>query len=88
MIHIEDYEHAAQKDLMYVQEEAHAFFNSLNDFGKTNVEVFLNSDIIELGDLQRLQEKAIINVCIPTSLINKVNNRIRKYEHKIKSFSF
>ena len=88
MIHIEDYEREAQKDLVYLQEEMHEFYRSLNDPGKAQIEVFM-SDKIELSELQVLQEKARINVCIPQSLIAKIDHRIiRNYERKIDALSF
>ena len=88
MIHIEDYEREAQKDLVYLQEEMHEFYRSLNDPGKAQIEVFM-SDKIELSELQILQEKARINVCIPQSLIAKIDRRIiRNYERKIDALSF
>jgi hypothetical protein len=88
MIHIEDYEHEAQKDLVYLQEDMHAFYRSLNDPGIAQIEAFM-SDKIDLSDLQILQEKARINVCIPESLINKIDRRIiRNYERKIDAISF
>jgi hypothetical protein len=88
MIHYEDYEHEAQKDLVYLQEDMQAFYRSLNDPGKAQIEVFM-SDKIELSELQVLQEKARINVCIPQSLIAKIDHRIiRNYERKIDALSF
>jgi hypothetical protein len=88
MIHIEDYEREAQKDLVYLQEDMQAFYSSLNDPGKAQIEVFM-SDKIELSELQVLQEKARINVCIPQSLIAKIDHRIiRNYERKIDALSF
>jgi hypothetical protein len=88
MIHIEDYEHEAQKDLVYLQEDMQAFYRSLNDPGIAQIEVFM-SDKIDLSDLQILQEKARINVCIPQSLIAKIDHRIiRNYERKIDALSF
>lgn len=88
MIHIEDYEREAQKDLVYLQEDMQAFYQSLNDPGKAQIEVFM-SDKIELSELQVLQEKARINVCIPQSLIAKIDHRIiRNYERKIDALSF
>ena len=88
MIHIEDYEREAQKDLVYLQEDMQAFYRSLNDPGKAQIEVFM-SDKIELSELQLLQEKARINVCIPQSLIAKIDHRIiRNYECKIDALSF
>ena len=88
MIHIEDYEREAQKDLVYLQEDMQAFYRSLNDPGKAQIEVFM-SDKIELSELQLLQEKARINVCIPQSLIAKIDHRIiRNYERKIDALSF
>jgi hypothetical protein len=88
MIHYEDYEREAQKDLVYLQEDMQAFYQSLNDPGKAQIEVFM-SDKIELSELQVLQEKARINVCIPQSLIAKIDHRIiRNYERKIDALSF
>jgi hypothetical protein len=88
MIHIEDYEREAQKDLVYLQEDMQAFYRSLNDPGIAQIEVFM-SDKIDLSDLQILQEKARINVCIPQSLIAKIDHRIiRNYERKIDALSF
>jgi hypothetical protein len=66
----------------------HAFYHSLNDPGKAQIEVFM-SDKINLNDLEILQEKARINVCIPESLIAKIDKRIiRNYERKINTLSF
>ena len=88
MIHIEDYEMENLKDLVYLQEDMQAFYQSLNDPGKAQIEVFM-SDKIELRELQVLQEKARINVCIPQSLIAKIDRRIiRNYERKIDALSF
>lgn len=88
MVHIEDYEREAQKDLVYLQEEMHEFYRSLNDPGIAQIEAFM-SDKIELSELQILQEKARINICIPQSLINKIDRRIiRNYERKIDALSF
>ena len=88
MVHIEDYELEAQKDLVYLQEDMHAFYQSLNDPGKAEIEVFM-SDKVDLNDLEILQEQARINVCIPTSLINKIDRRIKRNdERKINTISF
>ena len=88
MIHIEDYEHEAQKDLVYLQEDMQAFYRSLNDPGIAQIEAFM-SDKVDLNDLQILQEQAKINVCIPQSLIRKIDRRIiRNYELKIDAISF
>jgi hypothetical protein len=88
MIHIEDYELEAQKDLVYLQEDMHAFYRSLNDPGIAQIDAFM-SDKIELSELEILQERAKINVCIPESLIHKIDLRIiRNYEHKIDALSF
>jgi hypothetical protein len=88
MVHIEDYEREAQKDLVYLQEDMQAFYRSLNDPGIAQIEVFM-SDKVELSELQILQEKARINICIPQSLINKIDRRIiRNYERKIDAISF
>ena len=88
MIHFEDYEREAHKDLVYLQEEMHEFYSSLNDPGKAQIEVFM-SDIVNLKDLESLQQKARINVCIPESLIAKIDHRItRNYECKINTLSF
>jgi hypothetical protein len=88
MIHIEDYEREAQKDLVYLQEEMHEFYRSLNDPGIAQIDAFL-SDKVYLCDLDSLQERAKINVCIPQSLIAKIDHRIiRNYERKIDALSF
>lgn len=88
MIHIEDYELEAQKDLVYLQEEMHEFYRSLNDPSIAQIDAFL-SDKVNLCDLEILQEKARINVCIPESLIAKIDRRIiRNYERKIDALSF
>lgn len=88
MVHIEDYEREAQKDLVYLQEDMHAFYQSLNDPGKAQIEVFM-IDKVDLNDLKNLQEQAKINVCIPQSLVNKIDRRIiRNYELKIDAISF
>lgn len=88
MIHIEDYEMENLKDLVYLQEEKELFYRSLNDPGIAQIEAFM-SDKIEMKELEVLQEKAKINVCIPQSLINKIDRRIiRNYERKIDALSF
>lgn len=88
MVHIEDYEREAQKDLVYLQEEMHEFYRSLNDPGIAQIEAFM-SDKVHLKDLESLQERAKINVCIPQSLIAKIDHRIiRNYERKIDALSF
>jgi len=88
MIHIEDYEREAQKDLVYLQEEKELFYRSLNDPGIAQIEAFM-SDKVYLCDLDSLQQRAKINVCIPQSLIAKIDHRIiRNYEHKIDALSF
>ena len=88
MIHIEDYEREAQKDLVYLQEDMHAFYSSLNDPGKAQVEAFM-SNKFDIKVLESLQERAKINVCIPESLIHKIDLRIiRNYERKIDTLSF
>ena len=88
MIHIEDYEREAQKDLVYLQEEKEMFYRSLNDPGIAQIEAFM-SDKVYLCDLDCLQERARINVCIPESLIAKIDHRIiRNYERKIDALSF
>ena len=88
MIHIEDYEREAQKDLVYLQEEKELFYRSLNDPGIAQIDAFL-SDKVYLCDLDSLQERAKINVCIPQSLIAKIDHRIiRNYERKIDALSF
>jgi len=88
MIHIEDYELEAQKDLVYLQEDMHAFYRSLNDPGIAQIEAFM-SDKVYLCDLDSLQQRAKINVCIPESLIHKIDKIIiRNYERKIDALSF
>ena len=88
MIHIEDYEMENLKDLVYLQEEKELFYRSLNDPGIAQIEAFM-SDKVHLKDLESLQERAKINVCIPQSLIAKIDHRIiRNYELKIDALSF
>jgi hypothetical protein len=88
MIHIEDYEREFLKDLVYLQEEKELFYRSLNDPGIAQIEAFM-SDKVYLCDLDSLQQRAKINVCIPQSLIAKIDHRIiRNYERKIDALSF
>lgn len=88
MIHIEDYEMENLKDLVYLQEEKELFYRSLNDPGIAQIEAFM-SDKIKMKELEVLQEIAKINVCIPQSLIAKIDHRIiRNYERKIDALSF
>lgn len=88
MIHIEDYEMENLKDLVYLQEDKELFYRSLNDPGIAQIEAFM-SDKIGLHELKVLQEIARINVCIPQSLIAKIDHRIiRNYERKIDALSF
>jgi len=88
MIHIEDYEMENLKDLVYLQEEKELFYRSLNDPGIAQIEAFM-SDKVYLFDLDSLQQRAKINVCIPESLIAKIDHRIiRNYERKIDALSF
>jgi len=88
MIHIEDYEMENLKDLVYLQEEKELFYRSLNDPGIAQIEAFM-SDKLDIRVLESLQEKAKINVCIPQSLIAKIDHRIiRNYERKIDALSF
>jgi len=88
MIHIEDYEMENLKDLVYLQEEKELFYRSLNDPGIAQIEAFM-SDKVYLCDLESLQKRAKINVCIPQSLIAKIDHRIiRNYERKIDALSF
>jgi hypothetical protein len=88
MIHIEDYEMENLKDLVYLQEEKEMFYRSLNDPGIAQIEAFM-SDKIKMKELEVLQERAKINVCIPQSLIAKIDHRIiRNYERKIDALSF
>jgi hypothetical protein len=76
------------KDLVYLQEEKELFYRSLNDPGIAQIDAFL-SDKVYLCDIDALQEKAKINVCIPESLIAKIDHRIiRNYERKIDALSF
>jgi hypothetical protein len=88
MIHTIDWEHEFQKNLVYLQEEKELFYRSLNDPGIAQIEAFM-SDKVHLKDLELLQERAKINVCIPQSLIAKIDHRIiRNYERKIDALSF
>ena len=88
MIHYEDYEREAQKDLVYVQEDMHAFYHSLNDPGKAQIDVFM-SNKIDVNDLHILQENAKINVCIPESLVRRIDRTIKAYyERKVDALPF
>ena len=88
MIHIEDYELEAQKDLVYLQEDMHAFYRSLNDPGMAQIEAFM-SDKIELSELEILQERAKLNPAIPASIIVKGDKRLLKYyEREVKALPF
>jgi hypothetical protein len=88
MIHTIDWEHEFQKNFVYLQEEKELFYRSLNDPGIAQIEAFM-SDTIELSELEILQKNARINVCIPESLIAKIDHRIiRNYERKIDALSF
>jgi hypothetical protein len=76
------------KDLVYLQEEKELFYRSLNDPGIAQIEAFM-SDKLDIRVLESLQERAKINVCIPQSLIAKIDHRIiRNYERKIDALSF
>ena len=88
MIHTIDWEHEFQKNLVYLQEEKELFYRSLNDPGIAQIEAFM-SDKFDIKVLESLQERAKINVCIPESLIHKIDLRIiRNYERKIDTLSF
>lgn len=88
MVHYEDYEREAQKDLVYLQEDMQAFYRSLNDPGIAQIEVFM-SDKVDVDDLEILQEKAKINVCIPESLIRRIDRTIKGYhERKVDALPF
>lgn len=90
MIHIEDYEHEAQKDLVYLQEEKELFYSSLNDPGKAQIEEFMsrNEQGIELEVIKVIQENAKLNECIPASIIVKGDKRLENYERKINTLPF
>ena len=91
MIHIEDYEFEAQKDLVYLQEDMHAFHQSLNDPGKVQIEVFFNynEEAIDLKAFQGLQQTAKLNPAIPPSIIVKGDKRLLKYyERQVNALPF
>jgi hypothetical protein len=92
MIHIEDYEREAQKDLVYLQEDMHAFYQSLNDPGEAQIQEFLNQPQIEVIDLTKfknLQETAKLNPSIPPSIIVKGDRRLLKYyERQVNALPF
>ena len=91
MIHIEDYEREAQKDLVYLQEEMLEFYSSLNDPGKAQIETFMSSkeNVIELETIKVLQANAKLNESIPASIIVKADIRLNQnYERKINALSF
>lgn len=88
MIYTIDWEHEYEKNLGYLQEDVQEFYQSLNNSEKAQVEVFI-SDEIKLIELQVLQEKARINICIPQSLVAKIDRKIIKnHERKINALSF
>ena len=91
MIHIEDYEREAQKDLVYLQEDMLEFYHSLNDPGKVQIEVFMNydSESIDLRTFTCLQETAKLNPSIPPSIIVKGDKRLLKYyERQVNALPF
>lgn len=91
MIHTEDYELEAQKDLVYLQEDMLAFHHSLNDPGKAQIEVFMNydSDVINVKTFEELQETAKLNPSIPPSIIVKGDKRLLKYyERQVNALPF
>lgn len=89
MIHIEDYELEAQKDLVYLQEDMHAFYHSLNDPGKAQIEVFMNGNAIDIKAFKELQETAKLNPSIPPSIIVKGDKRLLKYyERQVNALPF
>lgn len=89
MIHIEDYELEAQKDLVYLQEDMHAFYHSLNDPGKVQIEAFMNNEVIDIKVFQGLQQTAKLNPAIPASIIVKGDKRLLKYyERQVEALPF
>ena len=91
MIHIEDYQREHLKDLVYLQEEKELFYQSLNDPGIAQIEVFMNDqrEGIALKTFEELQQKAKLNDSIPASIIVKADKRLNKnYERKINALSF
>lgn len=91
MIHTTDWEHEAQKDLVYLQEDMHAFYSSLNDPGKAQIEVFMsdNQEVIDLQAFEGLQEKAKLNPSIPPSIIVKGDKRLLTYyERQVNALPF
>lgn len=90
MIHIEDYEREAQKDLVYLQEDMHAFYHSLNDPGKVQIEAFMNDkELIDIKAFEGLQQKAKLNPAIPASIIVKGDKRLLKYyERQVNALPF
>ena len=88
MIHIEDYELEAQKDLVYLQEDMHAFYRSLNDPGIAQIDAFL-SDKLDIRVLECLQHNAKLNPAIPASIIVKGDKRLLKcYERQVEALPF
>ena len=88
MIHIEDYELEAQKDLVYLQEDMHAFYRSLNDPGIAQIDAFL-SDKLDIRVLECLQKNAKLNPAIPASIIVKGDKRLLKYyERQVEALPF
>jgi hypothetical protein len=89
MIHIEDYEHEAHKDLVYLQEEKELFYRSLNDPGIAQIDAFMSDKTIDIKAFEGLQEKAKLNPAIPASIIVKGDKRLLKYyERQVKALPF
>lgn len=88
---MEDYEREHLKDLVYLQEEMHQFYSSLNDPGKIIIEAFMSDKqyVFDLETFDELQHTAKLNECIPASIIVKAEKRLLgNYERNIKSLSF
>jgi hypothetical protein len=91
MIHIEDYELEAHKDLVYLQEEKELFYRSLTDPGKIEIEIFMSNKqyVFDMEAFEQLQHTAKLNQCIPASIIVKADKRLLgNYERNVKSLSF
>jgi hypothetical protein len=82
MIHIEDYELEAHKDLVYLQEEKELFYQSLNHTEEAQI------DVIDLREFKALQQNAKLNESIPASIIVKADKRLGNYERNTESLSF
>lgn len=78
----QDWEHEAQKDLVYLQEDMIAFYNSLNDPGKAQIEEFLSHKSeevepkIEVIDLTKKTQPVTIVVVGDKRILNNNESEV------------